>query len=353
MLSDAQIMEIREHLERAVNPIFFYDNDADGFFSHVLLRRFAGKGKGVAVRSHPDIDVGYTRKVHELKGDCVFVLDRPHLGKAFVEEIKQLNLPIIWIDHHDTIVEDYGYENLFAYNPLRGEEKSAEPVTYMSYKITGRKEDLWIAVMGCIADHYLPDFTEEFGERHPEFWGKNVKEPFDVYYSTGIGRLAQAIAFGLKDSITHVVQLQNFMVACKSPSDMYAELESSSAFGKKYREVKEKYDGIINKAKESVEEDIVFFVYGGTMSMSSEIANHLSYTYPNKIIVAAYTQGVMSNISIRGDNVKGIIDKLFKDFENSSGGGHRDAVGCRLRTEDLERFKSEILRELRERKKGR
>jgi len=33
--------------------------------------------------------------------------------------------------------------------------------------------------MGCIADHYLPDFSEDFGKKHPAFWGKknSIKKP--------------------------------------------------------------------------------------------------------------------------------------------------------------------------------
>jgi len=42
---------------------------------------------------------------------------------------------------------------------------------------------------------------------------------------------------------------------------------------------------------------------------------------------------------MRGSNVKSILEKILKKLENASGGGHEDAVGARIRTEDLERFK--------------
>jgi single-stranded DNA-specific DHH superfamily exonuclease len=73
MLTAKQLKEIREHLEKAQNPVFLYDNDADGLCSFVLLRRFLGRGKGVAVRTHPDIDAGYAKRAHELGADYVFV----------------------------------------------------------------------------------------------------------------------------------------------------------------------------------------------------------------------------------------------------------------------------------------
>ena len=39
MLNKKQIKEIREHLEKAQNPVFFYDSDADGLASFLLLAR--------------------------------------------------------------------------------------------------------------------------------------------------------------------------------------------------------------------------------------------------------------------------------------------------------------------------
>jgi len=344
MLTQKEILGVREHLEKAQNPIFFYDNDADGFCSYVLFRRFIEKGKGVAVKSHPDIDEGYASKAQQLNADYVFVLDRPILGEKFVEEIQKLQLPIVWIDHHE--VSDEKYNDVFVFNPNKGKKKTNEPVSYWAYKITNRKEDLWISLMGCIADHYLPDFTKEFANKHPEHWGKNIKEPFDAYYRTEIGRLARVIGFALKDSVTHVIQLQNFLIKCKSPADMFIELESNKPFAKKYDEITKKYDVLLEKAKRDVEDKLLFFNYGGGLSMSSEISNELSYLYPKHVIVVAYTSGPITNLSLRGKKVKMVIDKLLPDFENSSGGGHEEAVGVRLQTEDLERFKNEFEKEL-------
>lgn len=348
MLSEDQLEEIREHLERAQNPLFFYDNDADGFCSYVLLRRFIDRGKGIAVRTHPDLDVGYAKRVQELGADYVFVLDRPHLGKEFVEEVKKLQVPIVWIDHHDIVKEEFDYENIFYFNPLSSREASSEPVTYWSFKIANKVEDVWIAVMGCIADHYFPEFVLDFSKRWPEYWGnKEIEKPFDAYYGTGLGLLARSIGFGLKDSITHVVYLQNFLINCKGPDEMFLELESNSSFGKKFREIRKKYDLLVRKATENAEDEIIFFSYGGDLSISSEISNELIHHNPEKYIIVAYTSGNLSNLSIRGENVKKIIENVLPNFEGASGGGHEKAVGARLKTADLDRFKEQFLAESR------
>ena len=142
MLTSKQIEEIREHLEKAQNPIFYYDNDADGLCSYIILRKFLDRGKGVAVRSFPSLDKDYARKARELGSDYVFVLDKPLLSKEFVEAIGEIGLPLVWIDHHDMPIENYEIsENFFVYNPARnyGKDKSSEPTTYLSYKIADKK----------------------------------------------------------------------------------------------------------------------------------------------------------------------------------------------------------------------
>jgi single-stranded DNA-specific DHH superfamily exonuclease len=346
MLSEKQLSEIRKHLEKAQKPVFFYDNDIDGLCSSVLLMRYIGRGKAVAVRTNPDLGPGYAKKAQELNADYIFVLDRHSLGKEFVEEVKGLQIPIIWIDHHDVEEVDFDYDNIYVYNPTKAKtKKSSEPVTYLAYSVTRRKEDMWIAIMGCIGDHYMPSFSKEFSKDYWEYWIKgDLKDPFEALYKTEIGHFARALSYGLKDSVTHVIYLQNFLVKCKCPGDILLELESRSSFAKKYGEIKKKYDSLIQKAKDSVSENskMVFFSYGGGLSISSEISNELSFLYPDYFIISAYRAGALSNLSIRGNNVREVLEKLLSGFENSSGGGHKNAVGARIMTDDLDRFKEEF-----------
>ncbi len=350
MLTEHQIKELKEHLEKAQNPVFYYDNDCDGLCSFLILRRYLGRGKGVAVRSFPDLNAQYARKATELNADYVFVLDKPVVSREFISEINLLGLPLIWIDHHLIGEEDFTKEfsNLFIFNPTRnsGKDKSEEPVTYLVYNLTRRKEDLWLAVIGCIADHYMPDFVDDFSERYPEFFG-NVKEPFDVYYKTEIGRIAQAFNFGLKDSTTNIVNLQNFLISCKGPDEIFVEMKVNHSFRKRYNEIKKKYDSLIKKARNCVREEVLIFEYSGDLSISADVANELSYLYPKKYISVAYKSGNVCNISLRGKKVKDILISILSKLQNASGGGHEDAVGARIKIDDLEKFKKEFIEEVR------
>ena len=108
MLTNEQISEIREHLEKAQNPVFFFDNDCDGLMAFILLRRFIDRGRGVAIKSFPELDESYTQKIEEFGADYVFILDKPQVSKAFLEAVENMNLPVVWIDHHNINIKING-----------------------------------------------------------------------------------------------------------------------------------------------------------------------------------------------------------------------------------------------------
>ena len=336
--------EIKEHLEKAQNPLFYYDNDADGLCSFLLLRRFLNRGKGVAIRSYPDLNKEYVRKARELNADYVFILDKPVVSGEFISEITNMGIPMVWIDHHDMENGIKRRDNIYIYNTA--EDNGYEPVSYISYKLTRKKEDLWIALMGCISDHYLPDFADDFAKEYPELWNRNVKKPFDAYFKTEIGKIALALNFGLMDSTTNIVKLQNYLINCKGPGEVLEERRENKAFREKCDEIKKKYDSLVEKAKENIEKRMIFFEYGGDLSISSEIANELYYDYSEKYIIVAFKKGVVCNLSLRGKNVKTILEKVLKSLENATGGGHSDAVGARIRLADLGKFKELISGEI-------
>jgi single-stranded DNA-specific DHH superfamily exonuclease len=351
MISKKQINEILGHLEKAQNPIFYYDNDCDGLCAFLLLRRFLGRGYGVAARSYPDLNAEYLKKAEQLKADYIFVVDKPVISEEFLSNADKMQIPVVWIDHHDMNAGDFKklekFGNLHIYNSMLGKKKSNEPTSYLAYSITKRKEDVWIALMGCIADHFMPEFASEFAKRYPEFWNKELEKPFDVYYKTEIGRIAIALNFGLKDSVSNVVKLQNFLISCKSPNEVFLELETNKSFRAKYNDIKKKYDVLLKEAKESDSHRAIYLIYSGELSISADMANELNYLYPEKYILVAYKKGAITNISMRGENVKSILEKVLKNIENATGGGHKDAVGARIQTGDLERFRELFEKEIR------
>ncbi len=339
MLSDKQIKEVKEHLGKARNPVFFFDNDADGLCSFLVLSRSIGCGKGVAIKSFPGLSKNYVRKLYELKPDYVFILDKPVVEKGFVEEANKLNMPVVWIDHHET--EQGEMEGVYSYNvsnPPKGVKKSTEPVSYWAWKITKQDKDLWLAMAGCIGDSFIPDFKDKFEKKYPELW-KEVEKASQALYETGIGKLSRVFDFALKDRTSKVVKMIKKLLKVKSP---YEILEGSNKILERYNQINKKYSKLIEKArKESDESKLLYFQYGGDLSLSGDIANELQYRFPDKIILVAYMRGSKANISLRGNNVKEITEKALEGLE-ASGGGHENATGAKVNIEDLPEFKERI-----------
>jgi len=340
MLSENKIKEIKEYLDKAQNPLFFFDNDNDGLCSFLLLRRYIDRGKGVSIKSFPDLNVSYFRKVKELNPDYIFILDKPVVSEEFLSKVNDANIPVIWIDHHQ--VEEINNKDIFYYNPFL-DDKSNEPISYISFKISSKKEDIWLALIGCISDCYLPDFYKDFEKKFRELGKENPSSAFDVLFNSEIGKIARILDFSLKDTTTNVVNMIKFMFKVKNPLDILEENSRTKQILKRYNEINTKYQVLINKARESSENNLIYFQYGGQLSLSADISNQLIYEFPEKIIVVVYIRGDVANISLRG---KGDIRKLtleaIEGIEGASGGGHQNATGAKLSVSDLPKFKEKI-----------
>jgi len=333
MLSEKEVSEIREHLDKAQNPIFLYDNDADGLCSYLLLRRYLGRGKGVVVKSYPGINETYAKKVQELNADYVFILDKPVASKEFIEEMREINIPIVWIDHHDV---EYP-KDIAVYNPLFSLEKSNEPVSFLCYEIIGGKEEeLWLAVVGCIADGFFPKIAKKFGEKNPELWGE-VNSAFDVFYKTEIGRVARILNFALKDSTTNIVRMIKFLTDVKNPSEVLDENEKNKFMYHRFNQINQKYQKLLEKA-DKIKGNPLIFKYFGELSLSADLSNELKYNHPERMVIVAYTRGVKINISVRGENARKFTLTAIEGLENATGGGHEVACGASIKSDDLDKF---------------
>jgi single-stranded DNA-specific DHH superfamily exonuclease len=340
MLSNEQLSEIKEWLEKAQNPVFFFDNDTDGLVSFLLLQRFLGRGKGVAIKSFPHLDKGYARRVDELKPDVIFILDKPLVDKAFFDEAKTKNIPIVWIDHHPL----QETEGVYYYNPLAGEHISSEPISYWCYKVT--RKDMWLAMIGCIADWFVPDFIEEFRKKYPDLIG-NRKDASEILYETELGKLVNIFGFALKDSTTNVVNMLRTLEKAKDPYEILSEEPKYEHIIGRYNQLNKKFEKIFEKADETAKNSkkLVFFQYAGETKFSAELANKLIYKYPDKIIAVAGIQSERTSISLRGKRVRIYVEKALEEVEGR-GGGHENASAATVKTEDLKKFIAAIEKQL-------
>lgn len=338
MLSQKQLAQICELLESSQNPLFFFDNDTDGLVSFLLLQRFLGRGKGIAIKSFPALSVAYSKKLYEHKPDCIFILDKPIVEEGFLQEAEKHGIKIIWIDHHKpdpeqlSLIERY---EIFYFNPLLGTPATPEPVSYWCYKIV--KQNEWLALLGCIGDWFLPDWVIDFAKKYPDLFPSEKISPANALYETKMGKLARILNFSLKDRTSEIVKMIKFLLAVQSP---YELLDETKPIYRRFLEIDRKYQKLLEKAKEIALRTgkVLFFKYGGELSLSGDLANELYSLFPEKIIAIAYVKAGKVNISMRGKiNLRDLMPKFLENV-SGSGGGHPHAVGATIKPDDLEKF---------------
>lgn len=347
MLSSKEINEIKKQLESSQNPLFFFDNDADGLCSFLILQRALQRGKGVPIKSFPELNLNYIRKINELNPDAIFILDKPKVSREFIKEVSEKNVPITWIDHHDVEVEKGKKEKVFYYNSF----PSSEPVTYIAQKIFNRQEDLWLAMVGCVSDAFMPDFAEEFSKQNPEVFSiKKDTTAFDAIHTTELGKIIRMLNFGLMDTTTNVIQMIKFLIKAKNIHDIKEENPKTKQLHKRYNELNSFLQKQIQKAEaqKNPEKKFLLFEYSGEISMSSEIANSIYFKNKKKFVVVAYKRPEKINLSIRGKNAKKILLKAIKNIKGASGGGHEEACGAMLPPDKLDEFEKNVEKLLNE-----
>jgi single-stranded DNA-specific DHH superfamily exonuclease len=347
MLTTEQITEIREHLENAKNPVFFYDNDPDGFCSFILLQRYIGRGRGIIIKSFPTLEKTYFKRVEELNADYIFVLDKPTIDPEFIALAEKANIPLVHIDHHQvpkTSIKYY-YNTYYV-------DKKYDPVSYLCYKISGRKEDMWIAAIGCITDSFLPEFLNDFKKNFPELIDCDYKTAADILYKSSFGKMCMIVSFAMKDNTSNVVSMSRFFMNATSPHDIFEESKKTKIMLKRFEDINEKYQRILKKAEESVSGDILFFNYSGDLSISQYVANELLYRHPKKVIIVVYTRGNISNLSLRWEkDIRVPVVNAVASITGASGGGHEHASGARMTSDKVEDFKKKLLEEIEKIKK--
>lgn len=332
MLTNKEINEIRDYLDKSENPLFLYDDDADGLCSYLLLKKYVDKGKGVIIKGSPVLEEKWIRKVEEISPDLVVVLDKPIVSQEFINKV---NVPILWIDHHP-IVKRKGIHH---YNPRKNDDKDNSPTTFWAYQVV--KENLWIAMLGCISDWYVPDFAKEFSKDHKDLLPK-VTTPEDILFNTEFGKLVRTASYILKGKSYDVRKNISIFSRIESPYEILKEETPKGKFISKYaKNIEKDYRKLLDKALKSVTKDkILLFIYPeAKISFTSDLSNDLLHRYPKKLIIVGRDTGEEVKMSLRSTNIviPPLIDESLKEVKGY-GGGHDHACGANVVKEDFKTF---------------
>lgn len=340
MLSDKQINQIRDEIEHCKRPIFFFHDDPDGLCSFLLLYRHIHEGKGVVIKTKPNIGEMFAAKVEEYGADKVFVLDVAMVEQGFIDRVK---VPVVWIDHHNPLER----QNVRYFNPrINGENI---PPSHICYKAL--ESDMWIAMVGCIGDWYMPDFKDEFCTKYPDLLDKSVKKAEDALFNSKLGHLIKIISFNLKGKTQEVMKSAKILTRIETPYEIIGQTTPRGAFiHKRYEKVNKVYDELLKKAlKKKAKDKILLFSYAeDKLSLTKELSNELVYKFPDKLIIIAREKSGEMKCSLRsgpGLEIPPILEKALAGIEGY-GGGHEHACGAVVKKEDFKQFLENLKNEI-------
>ena len=334
MIPEKEIEEIRKHLRDAENPLFLFDDDADGLTSFLLLWRFIKRGYGIPIKGSPKITEENIKKIEEFKADKLFIIDKAVLPQDVINKIK---VPIIYIDHHP-IQEIKGTHY---YNPLKYDPTDSRPTSYWCYKVT--QQDLWIAMIGIVGDWHVPDEIKELNKQYPNILNKQ-KKPNDILYNSELGKLIKIFEFSLKGSMKDSMQCIKVLTRIDSPDEILKQTTPKGKFVyKHFEKINQRYEKRLKDAIEcKTESKVLLYTYPPDKdSFTSPISNELMHLNPNKVIIVAKIRNDSVNMSLRTSKIKidlpEIIKKSLEGLEGY-GGGHKTACGAHIKKEDFNEF---------------
>jgi hypothetical protein len=335
---EEELKRIKEELDDAKRPIFFFDDDPDGVSSFAQFYRAKNTGRGVIIKSSPQLKSVYLRKVYEFGADKVFVLDKPLISQNFIE---RLEVPLVWVDHHDSQKEwlkNFQKKDILYYNPRDSFGRNL-PVSDISFRIF--KRDLWLAMMGAVGDWTIPDFASDFSEKYPDLLDSDIKEPSEALFGTELGHLVKIISFMLKGNSKSINAAIKVLLRIESPYEILHQTTSKGKFiHKKFAKIEDTYNKHLEEAKEKAEDKLLFYFYeGNKFSFTKELSNELLYLFPDKLILVGRESRGIYRMSIRASKVilPPILLEAIQGLDGH-GGGHEHACGAHVKKEELELF---------------
>lgn len=349
MLTPPQITFLREELATAKNPLFFYDDDADGLCSFLLLYKMHREGHGSIVKMGPSLTVQNLRKVQEYNPDKIFVLDIPLIDQEFLDQVKR---PVFWLDHHQPVQREAGWAKIHYFNPRLKDPDAYVPTSMMAWQVSQDPADLWIAAAGCLADWYMPEFLTEFCEKYPALLSREGDLP-TMLYKEPVGILVKVFFFLPKGPHSEVKNSIAVLSRIKSPEEILQQTTAAGKFlWKRFQSLNEKYEALLSEAKKKVGKGklVQYYYTEQQWSFTANLANELAALYPDKIIIIGREKSGEMKCSLRaGAQAKiMILEPLQKALLglHGYGGGHPTACGAVVKKEDWELFLGNFKREV-------
>ena len=333
VIDEKKLEEIRKNLLSSNRPLFLFDDDPDGLCSFLMLYRFVKNGNGWPLKGSA-VDEKIAEKVNNYQPDLVVILDKAIVRDEFFDNV---SAKIIWIDHHEPV--EIKNKNITYLNPRVFDDEDNSATSYCCYRIVN--QDLWLATIGMIGDWQMisDEMFEEFVNEYPSLL--NSKDIKVALFENEIGKLIKIFSFNLKGKSEDVISSIKILSRVENPLQILnGESAQTRLLLKRFEKHNLAYENLLNRVGEPSEEKLFVFTYNSNEnSYTTYLSNELLQKYPNKIVIVARQSGDSYKCSLRSENIAiaPILEKVLSQI-NGEGGGHANACGAVIKTEQFESF---------------
>ena len=333
------IIEIRNLLEKAQNPLFIIDDDPDGVCAYLVLKKYINKGNFLLVKSAPVISEEFLSYAAKHNPDLIIILDIANVSEEFLHGN---NVPIVWIDHHEPRKTNATY-----YNPRNYDDSVYVPTSECAYNIVQNYQ--WLAGIGIMEDWKIPPFMDNLLKDYPDLVHP-TDSPGYLRFETPYGKIGMMVRAALKGSVNDSNDIIKLLEQVESPYDFEKYPEKYKPILKKYYTMKEELDCLLTYAEEGGEhnEHFIIFTYHhtGQYALTGLIAEILNYRHPGKLVLVAREKDGVYRLAARAS--KGDINSALQSaFKGTSGrgGGHYLSCGGSIDEKEFDTFIAQFKQE--------
>ena len=337
------LAKVRKLLENTHRPLIFFDDDSDGLCSFLMVYKFIGDGRGIPIKTSPDLSAEYLRVVNDYAPDRIIILDKHSVSDEFISKVK---IPILWIDHHP--IQDNSNKVDF-FNPLQYDPEDNSPTSYWVYKILNKESDMWIAMAGCVADWYIPDFKDKFSDKYDDLFSVEITNPAHALFDTKLGKLIKIFDNCLKGSKKKVDSCIKILTRIQTPYEILQETSPKGKFIKKhFKNLNDKYEELLSSVNFSVPKIVEFHYDYDKMSYTAMLSNEIQHKSPDKFVIVAREKSGHMHCSLRSQthDVRSLLNNVLPEFSNARGGGHEHACGANISSIEYSDFVDRVKQEL-------
>jgi hypothetical protein len=326
------------------NIALIYHMDMDGVCSaaliHIGLKKLSGKAGA---------EIKISKSIVSTYGDIEGVIKTlGDFNKIIIVDIgidqdieKSFSGKMLLIDHH-MIKRDTNSDSVVFINPRFENPETYQPASYVVYKLLSGLMDIkrsgWISAIGIIGDWGYEDCRDVIDD-----WVE-VKRKEELF-GTKLGQIGNML-LGASYELGFNYILDN-LVKAKSQEDLEKDEKIRGAY-KKYELAFEAGKKEFWDNAEKIGNIIFSEITPRYRRLGSPIENRVSFETPDKIIFLIERGDGKCKVGARYQQAskesKVHLGELMKRC--CGGGGHRQAAGGDVKTEDIEKFKKCVIKEL-------